>query len=578
MFSTAGTLVWRDVVGKRWVRCGVWQAVITASVWLFWETLISILLSPSSHGSHELSRSSFVSSLWALIRFLSFQVSQVLFLTGQTFVSAPEEADSVSLVDLIGQLIRLAWRAGVGRSRGDHFASDVGELRRKIRTFLDYTSFLILCVLSGILAFCSLLSFTHSPARRLSALDCGIRGTALGLLYAGWQIYHMRVTLRFPVIQRQLFFAFKLGVPSALETSLYAAAFTLPLGEVSSLIVPTGATASSRNTRENELLFFFWRQLFLSAAAFFVVFCWECCHHIIQVIQTKRHVLAPPLGSSAAETDPTDLLLMVLEESDPGSLVQYHAYLDLCVVSDSNVDTWRRAAFFEETGDTYKRLIRACLKKLDGLTIRLAQRLEVGEAEKNADFLKQQVQPSPGDTRAYAFQLGNVKAYFRDSQVCTWSARTVASLTAASRYEDRYGVAQLHGCNTAVVSSLLSCLLVIEVYLGRRSSPRAVTFVPNSIKWTVPSRGSFTEVGKKQGHPFGKRTIMHKKAYAMADVLRTSIYQIVSVFGEEMVHVGSLGRGTAIAERDWLSCQKPLYGTHEMHLQKLGMFLQYRIG
>ncbi|KAL3700900.1 hypothetical protein R1sor_018922 [Riccia sorocarpa] len=575
MVSTVGTLVWRDIVGKRWARCGVWQAVIATCLWCCWEAVIFPLLSPSSNEPRQFS---FLPSLWALIRFLSFQVSQLLFLAGQTFVSAPEEADTVSLIDIIGQLTKLAWRAGVGRSRGDHFASDVAELRRKIRTFLDYCSFTFACVLSGVLGFCSLLSFTYSPAKRLSALDSGIRGAVLGLLYVGWQFYHARVTLRFPIIQRLLYFAFKLGIPGALETSLYAAAFMLPLGEVSSLILQSGPTGSSRNTQGIQLLTILKHQLLLSAAAFFVVFCWDSCHHLIQVIQTKRHVLAPPLGSSAAETDPTELLLMVLEESEPGSLVQYHAYLDLCLVAESNVDTWRRAAFFEETGDTYKRLIGACLKKLDGLTIRLAQGLEVGEAEKNAEFLKQQMQPSPGDNRQYAFHLGNVKAYFRDSQVCTWSARTVASLTAASRFEDRYGVAQLHGCNTAVVSSLLSCLLVIEVYLGRRSNARGVTFVPNSIKWTLPSRGAFTEVGKKQGYPFGKRTIMHKKAYAMADVLRTSLYQIVSVFGEEMIQVGSGGRGTTIAERDWLSCQKPLYGTHEMHLQKLGMFLQYRIG
>jgi nucleoporin NDC1 len=162
-------------------------------------------------------------------------------------------------------------------------------------------------------------------------------------------------------------------------------------------------------------------------------------------------------------------------------------------------------------------------------------------------------------------------------QLCAWCARTVASLTATSHLEDRYGVAQLSGCNKATLSSLLSCLLVVEVYLGRRSSARGVGFVgPNSIKWTVPSQGP-VDVSRRKGSPFGKGSAMHKKAYALADILRTSVYQIIAAFGEEMVVGSGSGKGVAIAERDWLSQTTPLYGTHEMHLQKLGLFLEYRV-
>ena len=166
------------------------------------------------------------------------------------------------------------------------------------------------------------------------------------------------------------------------------------------------------------------------------------------------------------------------------------------------------------------------------------------------------------------------------SQLCSWCARIVSSMTAFSKNNDRYGVAQRRGCNGAVVSSLLSCLLVLEVYLGRRSSVQAGQSVGvNSIKWTVPSRGMVGESIKKQGVPFGKKTDLYRKAYAMADVIRTSLYQIVDTFRKEMTVSGS-GQGNmaiAIAERDWLSKGQPLYGTHDLHVQHLRLFLDFRM-
>jgi nucleoporin NDC1 len=133
----------------------------------------------------------------------------------------------------------------------------------------------------------------------------------------------------------------------------------------------------------------------------------------IQVILTRRHVFAPPLGSTLAETQPSEQLLSMLEDVESPSLAQHLAYLDLCIVAESNVDTWRRTAFFEESGETYKRIISACLGPLDNLTLRLVKGLEIFET-KSGDFLKQQVQSQGLNKKS---ESSSIKEIFRDIQV-----------------------------------------------------------------------------------------------------------------------------------------------------------------
>jgi nucleoporin NDC1 len=50
------------------------------------------------------------------------------------------------------------------------------------------------------------------------------------------------------------------------------------------------------------------------------------------------------------------------------------------------------------------------------------------------------------------------------------------------------------------------------------------------------------DVSRRKGSPFDKGSAMHKKAYALADILRTSIYQVIVAFGKK--------KGIAIAECD----------------------------
>ena len=56
------------------------------------------------------------------------------------------------------------------------------------------------------------------------------------------------------------------------------------------------------------------------------------------------------------------------------------------MVSESNLEPWRRGAFFEESGETYKRIVTACLKPLEEFTSIIARALE----EYSTESLSQQ--------------------------------------------------------------------------------------------------------------------------------------------------------------------------------------------
>jgi nucleoporin NDC1 len=71
---------------------------------------------------------------------------------------------------------------------------------------------------------------------------------------------------------------------------------------------------------------------------------------------------------------------------------------------------------------------------------------------------------------------------------------------------------------------------------------------------------------KKQVSP------LYAKACAMADVLRNSIYGIMSVFHEKML----TSTKTGLLDKDWVTKSNPLFGTYKLLVQKLHHFLDFQ--
>lgn len=155
-------------------------------------------------------------------------------------------------------------------------------------------------------------------------------------------------------------------------------------------------------------------------------------------------------------------------------------------------------------------------------------------------------------------------------QLCTWCARIVAALTAHSHEEDRFGVAQLSGCNAAVISTLISCLLAVETFMGKTTNVQSPNLMGSAgIKWATSSMGrTDIRMRKKRGGP------VHSKAYAISDVLRTSIYRVVCAFHDEMQASAKAG----LLDKDWIISGKPIFGSREVLLHKLRLFLDFRAG
>ncbi|KAF7134542.1 hypothetical protein RHSIM_Rhsim08G0124400 [Rhododendron simsii] len=535
-----------EVVKNRFLGFLLWQSVQSTVLYFLCK---SLLLSPFAPNP-------FTPSIPGCFAFITFHLSLLLFSASLFAVASPQPHTPASPLELALGLVRAVFVSGG--------PPPPPEFRRRARISLTFVLFVASSALSGFLSLISLCwnNFGDSVGQKyywrlLGTL--GFRGLAFGFFYGLCYLYKKRWVLQFPIIQRPPFFSFKMGLPSASLQALKLSTAAYFFSAVLSLLLPykfKGQVTMGKVLVEHIIFYM---------AVFVIFLCWELNHHLHQVLHTKRFIFAPAKGSAAAETNPSEPLLAGLEESIPRSLMQYLAYLDLCMVCESNVDAWRRAAFFEETGETYKRVITICLRPLEQFASKLGEGLESSSSGKSFQLDHQLRLPTDSRLSSRLHEL------FDDFQLCVWCARIVASLTIHSHKEDRFGVAQLSGSNSAVISTLLSCLLAVETFMGKKNSLQS-SLGSAGIKWATASTGRREAAviglaaGKRRGSP------LHSKAYCMADVLRTSIYYIVSGFHDEMLTSAKAG----LLDKEWITSCKPVYGSRELLLHKLRLFLDFQ--
>ncbi|KAM7266707.1 hypothetical protein ACFE04_004604 [Oxalis oulophora] len=365
------------VSSKRLIGFMIWQSITSTLIFIIYKTLIFL-------------NSTTTTTLTTLIiTLLTFQLSQFIFSLSLTILSSPNSIRPASPLQLLSSLFRLLLLSSSSDDDDDF-------IRKKVKLSLSFILFIAAASFSGFVAVLSLC------LRRISDDDIdvarlGFKGFTIGLLYAVVFLWNNRWVLDFPIVQRAPFFSFKIGLPLAATRALKFSILSLVCSWLQTLLLDKKIQLIRGNHFADSIIFI--------SASFIMFLCWELNYHLHRVLHTKRFKFAPLQGSAAAETNPSEPLLSALEESIDGTLLQYLAYLDLRLVCESNVDIWRRAAFFEETSETYKRVITVCLKPLEQLASKL------GKLESSSHLSNQLLLPStPNLDSNYSEPLNDIQS------------------------------------------------------------------------------------------------------------------------------------------------------------------------
>ncbi|XP_074308127.1 uncharacterized protein LOC141643008 [Silene latifolia] len=525
------------IIHNRFISFLIWQTIQSTFIFILTRTL---LLSPFTTFR-------FLPSFLTLLSLISFLLSSFIFSLSLHNLSSPSFRRPASLPDLALGLLRIIFT-----STPPSDATFIPRARVSFGIFLLVSATSV----SGFVGVVALVGTCSSQSFAPLITLFGFRGFVAGFVYGLYCLFNRRYLLVFPILQRPPFFSYKMGIPSAFKQALSISVVSFLFSGTAVWLLPDQHLRQAAGR-------FFVEQVICYIGILAVIFSSELVLHLHKVLHTKRFAFALVKGSVAMETNACEPLLITLEESCPRSLLQYLAYLDLSMVCGSNIDPWRRTAFFEETGETYKQVVTICLRPLEQLGSKIAEGL--ASSADNVNKLSHQLS-SPNDLRLSS----EILEAFGDFQLYAWCAQAVASLEVHSHKEDRFGVAQLSGSHATVLSTLISCLLAVETFMGKKINLQSPSYMlgPAGIKWVTNStarREIATAMNKKRGSP------AHLKSYALADVLKTSIYSIVLEFHDEMLSSAKLG-----LLEDWLSNGQLVYGSRELLVKKLQFFLNFQ--